>query len=66
MYIYIQNKENVYPFVDYSIFTVDENNLSALDYYNCNSAMERENSLINGPNHVIHYINRVKKDPTVD
>ena len=49
MYIYIQNKANVYPFVDYSTFTVDENNLSG--YYNCNSAMEKENSWINGPNH---------------
>ena len=64
MYIYIQNKENVYPFEDYSTFTVGENNLSG--YYNCNSAMEKENSLINGPNHVIDYMNRVQKDPNVD
>ena len=28
--------------------------------------MEKENSFINGPNHVIHYMNRVKKDPYVD
>ena len=64
MYIYIQNKSNLYPFVDYSTFTVGENNLNC--YYNCNSALEKEYSLINGPNHVIHYMNRVQKYPTVD
>ena len=40
MYIYIQNKANLYPFVDYSTFTVGENNLSG--YYNCNSALEKK------------------------
>ena len=59
MYINIQNKAHLYPFVDYSTFTVNETNLSG--YYNCNSSMEKENSLINGHNHVIHYMNRVKK-----
>ena len=28
MYVYIQNKANLYPFVDYSTFTIGENNLS--------------------------------------
>ena len=65
MYIYIQNKANLYIFVDYSTFTVGENNLNGnhLGYYNCNSALEKEISLINGPNHVIHYMNRVQTVP---
>ena len=64
IYLYIQNKANLYPFVYYSTFTVDENYLSG--YYNSNSAIEKANSFINGPNHVIHYMNRIKNDPTVD
>ena len=58
MYIYknkyIQNKFNLYPFVDYITFTVS-------GYYNWNSAIEKENGLINGPNHMIPSMNRVKK-----
>ena len=53
-YKYIQNKFNLYPFVDYITFTVS-------GYYYWNSVIEKENDLINGPNHMIPSMYRVKK-----
>ena len=54
MYIYTKlSKFNLYPFRNYSTFTVS-------GYYNWNSAMEKENSLINGPNHAIPSMNRIR------
>ena len=55
IYIYTKlSKFNLYPFIEYSTFTVSS-------YYNWNSAMEIENGLINGPNHAIPSMNRIKK-----